>query len=64
MNLSTLLIAALLIVLAVLAVRYTHKHGTCESCGGSCDGHCGVKIPFDKIKAELDAEKKEKAGLQ
>lgn len=38
MNLISYLILAVLIVCFVLAVRYTRKHGSCESCGGNCAG--------------------------
>ena len=37
MNLISYLILAVLIVCFVLAVRYTRKHGSCESCGGNHD---------------------------
>ena len=40
MNLISYLILAVLIVCFVLAVRYTRKHGSCETCGGNCAG-CG-----------------------
>lgn len=62
MNLSTFLISIVVAGAVILAVRYTHKHGSCESCGGSCNGHCNLaaKIPFDEIRQELDAEKKGK----
>lgn len=63
MNLSTLIIGAVVAVLVILAIRYTHKHGiVCDECGGVCDGHCGVNIPFDKIRKELDEEKNLASG--
>lgn len=57
----TILIAGIVLVLFISAVRYTHKHGQCEICGDSgCSGHCNLasKIPFDQIRKELDEEKR------
>lgn len=58
MNFATFIIAAIIVVAFVFAVKYSTKHGTCEDCGGGhCGGTCSHKIPFDKIRAELKAEK-------
>ncbi|MCH4206937.1 MAG: hypothetical protein LKF79_01905 [Solobacterium sp.] len=39
MNLSTALILLGILILMVLAVRYTMKHGSCEHCSGNCSHH-------------------------
>lgn len=60
MNLSTVIIAGIILVLVILAVRHTHRHGTCNLCEGGCSGTCSLaaQIPFDKIHRELEEERR------
>lgn len=41
MNLASIIIFALIIAAVVFAIRYTSKHGTCETCGLDGKAHCG-----------------------
>ena len=41
MNLASIIILALIIAAVVFAIRYTSKHGTCETCGLDGKAHCG-----------------------
>ncbi len=74
-NLFTTLIAVLILVLIVLAIRYILKHGHysdkelgCSGCCTSCASRCAapkhVDTEFDKIMAppKPHAEREEKAA--
>ena len=69
MNLSTIIAAAVIIVLVTLAARYLYKNGTCGSCPehGACHGHCTTgkikKDPLYKEKSEKIDEIIKKHGL-
>jgi len=62
MNLISYIIAAVIAVLFFLAVRYTHRHGTCEYCGANgCSGCGGGCSATDQTEAKhcCSAEVKE-----
>lgn len=54
MNLSTFIIAVILIVLLSIAIKYLYKHGTCGACpdAGGCSGHCSSKMMKKKLKED------------
>ena len=43
MNTATILVFMLLLILFVLALRYSMSHGSCEACGGSCGSSAGTE---------------------
>ena len=60
MNAGTFLVAAALVLIVILDIRYLMKHGV-NSCGGdcgSCHGTCKWSRDLKKAKEEIAAEKK------
>ena len=67
MNFPTLVIAAILVVLIILAVRHLMKNGSCGcDCGGDCDCSggssccCGTEINVDEINKRISEAEESK----
>ena len=60
MNLGTFVVAALLVVLVILDIRYLLRNGLdqCKGDCGECHGTCKWTEDLKQAKAEIQAEKR------